>query len=226
MVASVRGVGRCVCCGRELSAAGMSRHLATCKGRPVGKGRSFHLLFESEERPEFWMHLEANVTTTFQAVDGTLRALWLECCGHLSAFEIRGERVVTVPDDEYGLGGLPMRTRLDRLMAPGVRFTYEYDYGSTTSLVGRCVSVVEGTKRAPTVRVIARNLPPLYPCARCQSEATMALWEEPLCDGCTEASGEAECALPLVDSPRWGGGAATTGTPDLGQFRARRDGDR
>ena len=81
----------------------MTRHLASCEQRTpmqgeIGsrqkakKSKAFHLLVEGYRLPMYWMHLEVASGTTLATLDHFLRATWLECCGHLSAFEIGGVR--------------------------------------------------------------------------------------------------------------------------------------
>jgi hypothetical protein len=53
---------------------------------------------------DYWLHLEAPITATLRALDGYLRDLWLECCGHLSIFEIDGR---TYAIDDGLPGGAP-----------------------------------------------------------------------------------------------------------------------
>jgi hypothetical protein len=40
------------------------------------------------------------VGATLAKLDAFLRETWLECCGHLSSFEIAGERYASNPMDE------------------------------------------------------------------------------------------------------------------------------
>jgi hypothetical protein len=95
--------GTCTFCHRELSKASMTRHLASCEQRKAIQGeigsrqkaekiRAFHLIVEGYRLPMYWMHLEVAAGTTLATLDRFLRATWLECCGHLSAFEIAGVR--------------------------------------------------------------------------------------------------------------------------------------
>src|SRR5260370_37893824 len=94
--------GMCTFCHRELSKAGMTRHLASCEQRAIAqagtgsgqkaqKTRTFHLMVEGYRLPMYWMHLEVVAGTTLATLDQFLRDTWLECCGHLSAFEIGEE---------------------------------------------------------------------------------------------------------------------------------------
>ena len=68
------------------------------------------------------------------SLDGFLREIWVECCCHLSEFEIAGRRYVS--DDKRGFfyGDNDMYISLDSVLAPGMTFIYRYDFGSTTPL--------------------------------------------------------------------------------------------
>ena len=49
------------------------------------KTRKLHLQVEGRYLPMYWMHLAVNASATLETLDQFLRAIWLECCGHLSA---------------------------------------------------------------------------------------------------------------------------------------------
>lgn len=94
--------GICNFCHEEFDKAKMTRHLQSCKERkaqiaaeaPTTKARQpvaqrlFHLIVEGDYLPMYWMHLEMPASETLYGLDGFLRAVWVECCDHLSAFQI------------------------------------------------------------------------------------------------------------------------------------------
>lgn len=84
--------GKCFLCGQTFAKNAITRHLKKCvpahetgKGKPV---RLFHIRAEGRYAPEYWLHLEIPADATLTDLDGFLRAVWLECCGHMSAFTI------------------------------------------------------------------------------------------------------------------------------------------
>jgi hypothetical protein len=94
--------GVCNFCHEEFDKAKMTRHLQSCKERkaqiaaeaqttkarqPVAQ-RLFHLVVEGDYLPMYWMHLEIPASETLYGLDDFLRAIWVECCDHLSAFQI------------------------------------------------------------------------------------------------------------------------------------------
>ena len=90
--------GACVYCGKEMTRGGLARHLQACARRQEAiaaadeqKGRSltlYHLQVQDAWGGAYWLHLEMRGSATLEALDSYLRTIWLECCGHLSAFEI------------------------------------------------------------------------------------------------------------------------------------------
>ena len=48
----------------------------------------YHLLVRDAYNRDFWLHLEMNGRSTLKDLDRYLRAIWLECCGHLSQFSV------------------------------------------------------------------------------------------------------------------------------------------
>ena len=61
-------------------------------------------------------------SATLGDLDDYLRAIWLECCGHLSQFSIGGWRGEEIP----------MSTRVERVFEPGIEVTHIYDFGTSS----------------------------------------------------------------------------------------------
>src|SRR5579872_52889 len=94
--------GVCNFCHEEIDKAKMTQHLKSCKERKAqiaaeaGTTRSrklraqrlFHLIIEGDYLPMYWMHIEMPAAETLYDLDGFLRAIWVECCDHLSEFRI------------------------------------------------------------------------------------------------------------------------------------------
>jgi hypothetical protein len=163
----------------------------------------------------YWLDLEMGAKALLTDLDDFLREIWLECCGHLSAFTF-GQDIYTVPPDDpldEDLGAQSMDISVGKLFSPvGTSFSHEYDFGSTTRLKLRVQSEREGRIRSPLIRLLARNEAPEWKCAICSQPATLVCsfgWgDEDLfsCDkhahrhkGCDE-----ESFLPVVNSPRMG----------------------
>ena len=72
------------------------------------------------------MHVAVPLTAPLSKLDDFLRHTWLECCGHLSAFEIAGKRYASEPMDEE----MSMSARLSEVLEVGMKFFYEFGSGS------------------------------------------------------------------------------------------------
>ncbi len=89
--------GICHFCQGEFAKNKMIQHLKTCKERVRLMGEQdgptaqlLHLQIEGNSRPEYWMHLELPGEAMLSDLDDFLRAVWLECCDHLSEFTVHG----------------------------------------------------------------------------------------------------------------------------------------
>jgi hypothetical protein len=175
--------------------------------------KHFHLVVEGRDMPMYWMHLEIRTGLTLADLDRFLRETWLECCGHMSAFEVGGHRYVSGTGSSFMAesGEQSLRVRLDRALRPGVIGFYRYDFGTTTEL--RLKVLAEETREATDqpIQILASNTPPLILCGLCGKPATsvcsQCAYEEEgwLCADCarTHMCGE-KTLLPVVNSPRVG----------------------
>jgi hypothetical protein len=50
----------------------------------------YHLRVQDANDSAFWLDLEVNSSATLSSLDKYLRAIWLECCGHMSQFSVGG----------------------------------------------------------------------------------------------------------------------------------------
>ena len=216
--------GTCSLCQGEFSKTAMTRHLEACQRRanegavsagqkPRRKTKTFHLVVEGRGLSMYWMHLEVSTGATLADLDQFLREIWLECCGHLSAFEIGTQRYLShagmymdwEPDEKS------MRVRLDKVLSPGLKFVHEYDFGTTTELSLKVLAEEDRQAKGPSIQVLARNTAPLIPCGVCGKPATkvcsQCVYEESgwLCEACAKAHACGEDVfLPVVNSPRTG----------------------
>jgi predicted RNA-binding Zn-ribbon protein involved in translation (DUF1610 family) len=162
----------------------------------------------------YWMHLAIPASVTLETLDQFLRATWLECCGHLSAFVIDGVRYTVdagLDESVWGNRQKQMRVPLDEVLHPGQRYSYEYDFGSTTELIIKVISEHETRAKMNPVQVLARNTMPWLTCDACGNPATsmcsQCRYEGKgyLCDPCAkEHSCGEEMLRPVVNSPRAG----------------------
>jgi len=193
--------GICGLCGARVGKAAMGAHLRECLGKASGDARSRVVLLRAQPLgvPMYWLDIAAGPGARLKHLDGLLRDVWLECCGHLSEFSSGPRQKVGMDRPIDGVLG-----------ARGSRLDYVYDFGSSTELVVSHTGVVE-TAPEKGVRVVARNEAPVWPCDVCGRPATM-ICVECIYDGrgfcCETHASEHPCGedmlLPVVDSPRMG----------------------
>lgn len=207
--------GTCVYCGKELSKAGITKHLATCPQQQdaIAKAESkkgsseslYHLRVQDAYRSDFWLDLEMRGSKALKDLDTYLRAIWLECCGHMSQFSLEGGFA-----REVG-----MRRKLSDILQPGSELTHIYDFGTSSETIVKCVEQREGIAlTTKAIALMARNNMPDYLCIKCGKPATHlcmeCLIEEQtegtLCDQHTENHPYDDYGepMPLVNSPRLG----------------------
>lgn len=209
--------GKCEFCGETVSKRSIAKHVQTCKSRPdvasITKPiKVFQLKVEGRRAPEYWLQLDVPSKTSLKTLDNYLRGIWLECCGHMSQYQIGEEYYVS--SDAKELDASSMNYALEKVVGPGDRFGYEYDFGSTTELLITVVNEHQGdAKRDKDIQLLAQNLPLEFSCKECGKPAT-TICQECLYDGdnngflCDDCAEEHECGeemqLPVVNSPRMG----------------------
>jgi hypothetical protein len=215
-------MGKCRFCDGIFSKAAMTRHLNSCAKRQTlaetatgQKTRLFHLVVQGRYLPEYWMHIEVVANAKLKTLDRFLRFIWLECCLHLSAFTIEGQRYVSEVDGVslfgFGVEEKNMNFKIGSVLRTGVSFIHEYDFGTTTELALIVVSERVGEPLNKSIQIMARNEPPQLICSVCGKIATQVctqcIYEGKgwLCDKCASIHkcGE-EMLLPVVNSPRVG----------------------
>jgi hypothetical protein len=214
--------GTCVLCGYRSGKAGMVRHVSSCAAAHDASKRTpiwlYHLRVEGAGAPMYWLDLEMKTQATVSRLDRFLRDIWVECCGHLSAFRIDGATYTIPTDDPFDdfREDRSMHYKIGEVLRPdGHKFSYEYDFGSTTYLNPRVMGSREGVIGRSPVRLLARNDPPVWPCEVCHEPSTLVCLVCLFCfqEGrgfyCAAHSGEHKCDeedvwLPVVNSPQMG----------------------
>jgi len=144
-------------------------------------------------------------SATLKDLDGYLRAIWLECCGHLSRFSSGGWQGKEIPK----------KRQADEIFESGVELTHIYDFGTSSVTLIKAVGTRKGkpTTSCPIV-LMARNLMPECECIKCKQPAIWlcmeCLTEEnvwgALCDEHKETHPHDNYGelVRLVNSPRLG----------------------
>ncbi|KON27045.1 hypothetical protein AC481_05935 [miscellaneous Crenarchaeota group archaeon SMTZ-80] len=220
--------GICRFCMNTFSGTSMGRHLVSCEAKKQEDSRYatnkkikssiYHIKVSAYKA--FWLHIEMNATATLDELDQFLRDIWLECCGHLSEFTINGIRYEHSPsNDGWGMKSKSMNIQLRKALNVKDKFSYEYDFGSTTYLEGQVFAEREGLLKEK-VRILARNNPYIFKCESCDAKATEICMEcqQFFCDQCLIEHGcSEEMALPVINSPRMGV-CGYCGTSDFDNF--------
>ncbi len=196
---------------------GMSNHLRACPHpmnaiAEAGNVRAnstelYHLRILDYYDGDFWLHLEVNGLATLNDLDHYLRAIWLECCGHLSLFSVAG----------WGTDEIPSELTVGQVFSPGLELTHIYDFGTSNYTLIKALDIRDGKPTTPNpVALMARNNPPERRCTDCGQPASMLCIEcnydyalpGTLCDEHAESHPHEDYGdplpLPIANSPRVG----------------------
>ena len=179
--------GKCAYCGQELATGAMTKHLPACQPRMAviataeqkkGKAETlYHLRAQAAYLSEFWLDLEMRGAATLEDLDEYLRAIWLECCGHMSQFSIGG----------WGGEEISKKRTVDQVFRPDLELTHIYDFGTESVTLVKVAGKREGKPTtAHPIALLARNVMPEAPCLECGQPSS---W---LCMEC------------LIEEEKWG----------------------
>lgn len=210
-----QAVGICNYCQSEFAVGSMLRHLKVCGKRReaiAAAERSkrpsetlYHLHVQSADVGGFFLDLEVRGFATLRNLDSYLRAIWLECCGHLSRFSFGGWSDKNVGMARF-VGGV---------FTGNAPLIHQYDFGTTSETLIRAVARRDGrpTTRHP-IALMARNRMPDSPCSECGKPAGWLCIEclieqnrwNTLCTEHAETHPHRQYGdpFPLVNSPRLG----------------------
>ncbi len=211
--------GACAFCGEELTKRSVAKHIAACPGYqqaaakskpcPEARGKGSEILWRIRAQDaydkDYWLELEMRGSASLTQLDKYLRAIWLECCGHLSEFTIGG----------WGGRKVGKARAADEVFEPGLVLRHLYDFGTTSETDIRVLERQQGkplTKHPITL--LARNLPPKFTCQECGQPAAWICIEcqieaeKPglLCEEHAEEHPHENYGgvMPVVNSPRMG----------------------
>jgi len=207
--------GRCAFCEREIAKGGVAKHLAACAQWQAAVAKAeqkkgekellVHLRVQADGLPQFWLDLEIRGSATLKKLDQYLRAIWLECCGHLSEFTAGSWSGPTVA----------MSRRAGNVFEPRTELTHIYDFGTSSITRIRAVGFREGKPvSSHPITLLARNAMPASECMTCGQPAAWLCMECVIEDEvwgtlCAEHAREHPHTnygdpVPLVNSPRVG----------------------
>jgi CRISPR/Cas system-associated protein Cas10 (large subunit of type III CRISPR-Cas system) len=157
----------------------------------------------SVEAGEMFLHLLVKGREPMKKIDNFLRAIWLDCCGHLSGFKHKMFKV-------------KMSDKVQEVMEPRVKVLHEYDYGTTTTVQLTAHKHYQLFSK-DAIQLLSRNEPLKFMCDSCKKEPAETLCSVCICEGqgflCKKCSTthstqcpdfEDYARMPLVNSPRYG----------------------
>jgi hypothetical protein len=161
-----------------MTRTGLTKHLSSCVHRQEAIAASdakrgsaqalYHLLVQDAWGGDFWLHLEMNGSAQLADLDHYLRAIWLECCGHLSEFLAGSRRGREISS----------KLRADQVFASQRELTHIYDFGTSSETLIKCVSVRQGKPLTthPIVLMARNNIPEVF-CMECGRAASLLCLE-------------------------------------------------
>jgi hypothetical protein len=155
--------GKCLFCGKTFAKAGINRHLKTHLEQKTvenSKEKSYLVKIESDPRwssSSYFLSLWVDGKASMENIDGFLRNIWLEYCGHLSVFRKPQSRM---QGDE-----VPMSRKVDKIFHKDLKL--EYDFDSATALL---LIVLEeySVKADDKIVLLSRNEPLEWLCNSCK----------------------------------------------------------
>lgn len=215
MPAPMPSRGVCSFCGYETEREAILSHLDTCPVRLAQIATAdeseqkldtlYHLRAYSAQNRGFWLELEVPSHSDFNDLDRYLRAIWLECCGHRSAFY------------QGGWQGLEIRKikQMHKIFREGIELMHYYDFSVSSETRIVYIGERQGKRLSQRpVLLMARNILPELACMQCNAPATYVCMEcvyeheahGALCDSHAETHPHDKYGEPLlrVNSPRVG----------------------
>lgn len=207
--------GTCSFCGEMVTKRGVVKHLGKCRqwleqfqaaevsSRPTET--LWHLRVQDANNKDYWLELEMAGSATLDKLDQYLRAIWLECCGHLSKFTIGG----------WGGTDIGKTRKADAVFQEGLTLRHLYDFGTTSETDIRVLGTRTGktTSKHP-ITLLARNIEPEAICQVCGQPANWlcieCIYEDDktgyLCDEHVEEHPHDNYGEPMgvYNSPRMG----------------------
>jgi hypothetical protein len=199
--------GKCELCNNQIEQDDLDNHVVKCISNQKGEVENVLLrVYALHHENLYWLYILIPSRLRLSVLDKYFRDIWLECCGHLSEFDINGKRYKREE----------MMKPIKSAMPIGSKITYSYDFGSPTYLTIKPVGTYMTDNL--TVKLISRNDKPFIKCdgSRCKQDSTLTCTncEYTYCDKCAWLS-KHKCTsedgynvemdtVQIVNSPRSG----------------------
>jgi hypothetical protein len=235
MSEKITSQGRCVFCNKFFAKSSLVRHLTAHieeKMKGGSPGKSFQIKIETAPRwggSGYFLNIWVDGNTTFGRIDTFLRQIWLECCDHLSAFQLPRKRNVSPINFlqeitkgkhwigmESEFGEIPMSMKVKDILHKDLKLDYDYDFGSTTELQLTIVAEY-ATKADQPLVLLSRNEPLGQMCEACGKKPATQMCsvcvynaKSMFCETCAKKHAKTcsdfddYAAMRVVNSPRMG----------------------
>lgn len=209
--------GKCLYCEQMFSqkeiGKHLAKHLAEKEKADAGKKTQTycHVLAESDK---MFLHLLVKGSSGMKVIDTFLRKIWLECCGHMSAF---GHKDFDIS----------MTHKVEDVFTPRIKIYHDYDFGTTTRVFLKAMKHYQLDMKG-NIELLSRNEPLKLICAICKKVPAVNIcsvcsWDDYafFCEKCSEKHAkkcedfEDYAAMPVVNSPRMGECGYSGGEIDL-----------
>ena len=207
--------GTCVKCNARITKAAALNHLRDCipLNPPDTSRESFVLRINDRDVYRYWMYVKISGSATLLDLDSFLRDEWLECCGHLSMFDIDGiqyEDLAKLDEDIWG--STDTKIAVEKILYKGLSFKHVYDFRDRTTLgltvVGKYQDDASAKKQ---VKLLVKNNPTRHRCKICKKDADLICRDcyevspspSYFCKSCSEKHDQHELH-PVANSPRMG----------------------
>lgn len=200
--------GTCFICNEKIAGDSIEGHLQSCLPSlhwQEEKDPSLLIRITDKYQKKFWLLVLASPKATLKDLDSFIRDVWVECCGHLSDFTIGHVHFSRDGEDE------DMYVYIRDVLQPGEESVYQYDFGSTTTLVVRVLGTVPVVPPGRCIVLLGQNRRTHHACRSCDKEADYVYREDwtgrpqYFCSDClSDQSIDNEYCLYLSNSPRAG----------------------
>lgn len=198
----------CNICHGFYAPSGIQRHVGACAKKYVEadtdeKKSSYLFKIYDKYISDYFLHVLVSEDTSLEELDTFLRDIWLECCGHMSAF--RQGRHELEMDNYVGC------------LTDAKKTEYTYDFGSSTDLIIEFKKEFKGSQKH-LIKLVARNTQIKVNCHRCDKKLAKYICTECMyggdevifCEDCVKKhtkkyhEGESYMISHFVNSPRTG----------------------
>lgn len=199
---------KCYYCNKELTERTIKRHMKSCLdmkkvieeklNEKKGTRNQYIISLKALYESNYCIYVSIDANLQLKHLDQFIRDIWVECCGHLSAFIIE--------EEYYNSDDGEMDMSIDDILMEGEKFGYDYDFGSTTELILEVVDIIEVSKTFSQIEIIARNHDVKNKCEKCGKEAHFFdhSGEEYLCKNCVDEDNDEVEEFEYSNSPRDG----------------------